>query len=571
MISVKKKVFCIVLAFITGATCLTVSALSNVMAVDAGEKNTETDRGGSLPYKNGEILVEYRDKPGSGEIAAVKNIGADISFPGAETGSDILESVALVTLPDGMSVKEALDLFSKDPAVEAVQPNYIYSASSAGGNGGIGADAGGRSPVPLLSDTTAYDQWNLDKIDATEAWDLIEELKTEGTTSGSPVTIGFLDTGVDMDHDELSPLIVKDLCVDVTSDPVDGAYPPMEEEIYGHGTQVCGVAAALNDGKGVSGVASGYDNDMVRLVVANIYDDYDPNNSTNRGASTDSLLRGIAYMSGEKVRAPIINISLSLKYIGESDAFLNNAVSRAWDNGSIIVCSAGNQRTSDPRYPGSSRQAVSVMSTSNYSNAWSNCASSFSNYANNRKISAPGSRLCSTTVGNTYATTHGTSFSSATVSGVMAMMLYVDPDLTPYKLRKYIYDTATDLYIDGFDKRTGYGNVNAYRAVAMAAGKKVSVNSRISRPVVKVKSLMKKRTTVSWSASEYANSYEIYRSASKNGKYRRIASVKGTSEKYVDKGLSSGKRYYYKVLVKGTRDDQKVKSLKSKAAYAKVK
>lgn len=50
---------------------------------------------------------------------------------------------------------------------------------------------------------------------------------------------------------------------------------------------------------------------------------------------------------------------------------------------------------------------------------------------------------------------------------------------------------------------------------------------------------------ITWSAADSAQGYELYRSDSKNGTYRKIAAVKGKS--YKNTGLKKGKTYYYKV------------------------
>ena len=584
MLSKSKRAFCITLVVLTAiytSTCANMcfAKTFEIPASDTPQISTvkNKDVTSDTTFVPGEVLIEV---DGEATSSAVKNLSDGLkkeyeikTFP-IVPHDDGVNGVYRCELPENMNVDSAIRILSDNPIINAVQPNYIYRNSTAMNQHHF------LNPNPAMLSSTGNtsvsledEQWNLEKIDAGLAWDLIDELKKSGKTSGHPITVGFLDTGVDMDHEDLSSVVIKDLCVDVTSNAVEhNDYPTLTGDTGGHGTQVCGVMAALNDDKGISGIASGHDNDIVRLVVANIYDDYDPSNSTNRGASTESLLRGIAYMTSDEVDAPIVNISLSLKYIGETDAFLNNAVSRAWDNGNIIVCSSGNQNTTSPRYPGSARQAVSVISSKNYTNAWGKCRSSFSNYGNNRKISAPGSKMPTTVMNDQYGFSWGTSFSSSIVSGVMAMMLYVDPSLTPYELRKHVYDTAVDLYSNGFDKYTGNGNVNAYAAVAKAAGVKINIDTHISRPSLKAKATGRNAIRLSWSATDYANKYTIYRSTSRNGKYKKIATV--TNEEtniYTNKKLSAGKRYYYKVKANGTKNNRKATSAYSQTVSAKTK
>ena len=50
---------------------------------------------------------------------------------------------------------------------------------------------------------------------------------------------------------------------------------------------------------------------------------------------------------------------------------------------------------------------------------------------------------------------------------------------------------------------------------------------------------------LTWDGNSYADGYKIYRSESKKGKYKNIATV--TDPTYVDKKLTYGKTYYYKV------------------------
>lgn len=89
-----------------------------------------------------------------------------------------------------------------------------------------------------------------------------------------------------------------------------------------------------------------------------------------------------------------------------------------------------------------------------------------------------------------------------------------------------------------------------------------------------------KSVSLEWKKVEGASGYEIYRSASKNGTYQRVAAIKkaGTVS-YVDKSVKSGKTYYYKVrpykTVGGSKETagfcaaQKVKLLKKPALSVK--
>lgn len=86
---------------------------------------------------------------------------------------------------------------------------------------------------------------------------------------------------------------------------------------------------------------------------------------------------------------------------------------------------------------------------------------------------------------------------------------------------------------------------------------------------------------LSWKAVTGASQYEIYRSKKEKGTYKKVATVKKTS--YMDKKLTTGTRYYYKVVavsgevsssfsaVKGRRPRLKAPILKVKSAKGSVK
>lgn len=64
--------------------------------------------------------------------------------------------------------------------------------------------------------------------------------------------------------------------------------------------------------------------------------------------------------------------------------------------------------------------------------------------------------------------------------------------------------------------------------------------------VSKIKAAASKTSArITWSTADSAQGYELYRSDSKNGTYRKIAAVKENS--YKNTGLKKGKTYYYKV------------------------
>ncbi|WP_143159075.1 InlB B-repeat-containing protein [Alkalibacter saccharofermentans] len=74
--------------------------------------------------------------------------------------------------------------------------------------------------------------------------------------------------------------------------------------------------------------------------------------------------------------------------------------------------------------------------------------------------------------------------------------------------------------------------------------------------------------SLAWNKSGGAESYEIFRSDSSQGDYKKIGETKTAA--YTDKGLSYQKTYYYKVRAKSSEGDISAQSEHSKSASAKA-
>ena len=81
-----------------------------------------------------------------------------------------------------------------------------------------------------------------------------------------------------------------------------------------------------------------------------------------------------------------------------------------------------------------------------------------------------------------------------------------------------------------------------------ADSKAVSITLPADTRKVTVKALGRKQVRITWSKVKGAKKYYIYRSASKNSGYMRIASLKAAKRTYTDKKAKAGKKYYYKIV-----------------------
>ncbi len=182
------------------------------------------------------------------------------------------------------------------------------------------------SARPAHATTDAYwaRQWAPSQIGAPDAWPL---------TTGSGVRIGVVDTGVDLEHEDLADKIVASTsCIGAAGNAASCRGSGQDDN--GHGTAVASIAAAITDnGKGIAGVAPG-----AELVVARSL------TGDGRGGAVgapEDVLAGIDWVVARGAR--IVNLSLGPDGgAGPRPGPLAQAIARAWARGAIPVVAAGN-------------------------------------------------------------------------------------------------------------------------------------------------------------------------------------------------------------------------------------
>ena len=130
-----------------------------------------------------------------------------------------------------------------------------------------------------------------------------------------------------------------------------------------------------------------------------------------------------------------------------------------------------------------------------------------------------------------------------------------DPTVTSYTDtglecgKKYYYQVVAGVYTTKFVSKKS---------------KLVSVRPTLSKPQVSAKTKGKKQIKISWKKVKGASGYEIYRSTSSKGKYKKIKTIKnGSICSFTNKKLKSKKTYYYKVRAYRVVNNKKVYSGKS--------
>jgi thermitase len=245
---------------------------------------------------------------------------------------------------------------------------------------------------PAVSPDTPF--MSPDTRDATLSWPL-EKISYSVTVpapdESSPVMVAVLDTGIDKSHEELSGRVFTEINL---------ADSPSVSDIYGHGTPIAGIIAADDDGSGVVGLAP--DSYLINVKVAD-----------DKGkCPVAALVEGIIWAVDNG--ASVINISIELK---DSTPELQEAVDYAWDNGIVIVAAAGNGGDSQPVYPAAYENCIAVTAIRE-----DGTLAPLANYGDWVDVAAPGFNIYTILPDDAYGYKHGTSFATAYVSGLAALL-----------------------------------------------------------------------------------------------------------------------------------------------------
>ena len=275
-------------------------------------------------------------------------------------------------------------------------------------------------------------QWALQQIHALSL--------TQSVESSSPVLVAVLDTGIDKNHEELYGKVVAE---------IDLSRSPTADDIYGHGTPIAGIIAAdVNNNLGMMGLAP-----ASRLVNVKVADD--------KGKCQISILAaGIIWAVDNG--ASVINISIELK---GSTSELKKAMDYAWNNGAIIIAAAGNDGDSLAVYPASYENCLAVTAIQE-----NGTLAPLANYGDWVDVVAPGLDIYSTLPGNRYGYKHGTSFATAYVSGLAALLFSMAADTNGDGKINDEVRRAIEAGCDAIDiAGTGKGSINVAGSIAELA------------------------------------------------------------------------------------------------------
>ena len=281
----------------------------------------------------------------------------------------------VMRMAPGMSADEVAQALSHDVRVESAQPRQAFHTLS-------------KDPLYSLQPTAA--QWHLTELHV--------------LSTGRNIAIAEVDSGVDNVNPDLAGQIAEQRnFVD------DGAY---RAEL--HGTEVAGIIVAREgNGVGIVGVAP-----QAHLLALRACWQLSQDSAA---AACDSFTLAKALQYALEKHAQIINLSLT----GPDDRLLRRLLDMAIAR-HVIVVGAVDDTVADGGFPASYPGVVAV-------------AGEHTGIMRNDVLLAPGEDIPTTQPGARWNLVNGSSFAAAEVSGLVALIRELSPDITLTQLHDVLH------------------------------------------------------------------------------------------------------------------------------------
>jgi subtilisin family serine protease len=231
--------------------------------------------------------------------------------------------------------------------------------------------------------------------------------------SGKSVSVAVIDSGVDAEHADLSGKIIES--VEARPDNKRIVFERSTSgDSAGHGTACAGIIASIAP-----------DAEIYSIKVL------------GAGGLGDgqAFLAGLEYAIKKRYR--VINLSLGTTK-PQFFAPLHDLLDRAYQAGCIVVAAANN--LPQPSFP-------SVFSSSLISVIKSAETDPFNfgfQYGEVIELTAPGVNVRTPWVGGGYRNLTGNSFACPHIVGIIALLLDMHPDLTPFEVKSALYAIAKE-------------------------------------------------------------------------------------------------------------------------------
>jgi subtilisin family serine protease len=368
-------------------------------------------------------------------VATTTLLAAGVAFTQAPEGEDADPYIVVLeeSADNPSQVAEGID-----QRQEGFEVGFVYTNALEGFSATIPDDS-----VDEVRNNAQVDYVERDKVVTTDAQRLpwgVERIGADNsqTPTDAPdnifvtvsnVNVYVIDTGVDVDHEDLN--VVNHVKFH------DGN---RNTDCDGHGTHVAGTLAAIDDDSDVVGVAPGAPLTGVRVL------------NCNGSGHLRNVIKGVDWVTANAVEPAVANMSLG----GERSRSLNAAVRDSAASGVFYSLSAGNDGSnaceSSPAMTGAGKNNGIVTTAATRR---SNEEVSWSNFGRCVDIWAPGKNILSTKLGGGTTTFSGTSMAAPHVGGTAALYYFSLPgnaDATPKEVETDLRAKST---VPGTESESG--------------------------------------------------------------------------------------------------------------------
>ena len=397
------------------------------------------------PHVPGEVIIRFTELPDEARLGVVESVLGQSALAGAAQWRALRHAPHAKGQPGQPHPLSYYRLLTVDPGtdVEALArrlanlPGVDYASTNAK-----------PEPSHIPNDPMFPDQWSHTKISSAAGWDI--------STGDTSIIVGMVDTGCLLAHEDLQNHIwVNDDPPNGIDDDLNGFVDDTNgwdfvqndntlDDVFGHGTQASGLAAAqIDNGVGLAGIAN------LTILTAKWW----------HSSGTDSTVAESVFYAVDN-GAHVVSMSLGCQCLLR---MTEDALNYAHANNVVVVSAAGNSATSEPGYPAAYENSMAVAAID-----INDQLAGFSNWGAHLDVGAPSPNVLSTGPGgvSAYVTFGGTSAAAPHVAGLAGLVLSVDPTLTNDEVRALINDNADDLGNPGFDDFFGHGRINLAATLA---------------------------------------------------------------------------------------------------------
>jgi subtilisin family serine protease len=356
------------------------------------------------PPPSGDVIVVLKEQPEGTTVAAEAKAATGVQPE--QVYSSVIDGYSANVTPDQAQA------IANDPQVAGIYPDTPFTAAAQTlptGVDRIDADTNPSVDINGVDDVRIYtDVAVLDSGIASNTTDL----KLMGGTDCTPNGLGYNDDG------------------------------------NGHGTHVAGIIGALDNGRGVVGVAPG-----ARLWSVKVLDDAG-------SGSMSTLLCGLDWVYANRGTIDLVN--MSIEGPGQDGPCNNSPFHQAICNvvngaGIPVIVAAGNHSTdASQTVPATYSEVITVSAIDDFDgkpgarstskrcslNTSDDTFATISNYGPDVDIAAPGICILSLTPGGGTAYKSGTSMATPHVTGAAAIFLGVNRNATPAQVRAWLLGNA---------------------------------------------------------------------------------------------------------------------------------